>query len=58
MCIACELGLLLAMDALPHEPPPGFPRPPAPADAGRFDCDAPDAKPARQVRPSEDERAP
>jgi hypothetical protein len=42
MCIACELGLLLALDDLPDEPPPGFPRPPRPADAASaFACDAP-----------------
>jgi hypothetical protein len=58
MCIACELGLLMALDALPDEPPAGFPRPPEPNEAGRFDCDAPDAKPARQTQPSGGEQAP
>jgi len=38
MCIACELGLMLALDDFPAGPPPGFPRTPA---AG-FACDAPD----------------
>jgi hypothetical protein len=58
MCIACELGLLIAMDALPHEPPPGFPRPPAPAESADFACDAPEAEPARQAPSAEDERRP
>ena len=45
MCIACEMALLMALDELPDEPPPGFPRPRR--DEG-FACDAPDeAAPAR-----------
>jgi hypothetical protein len=60
MCIACELGLWIAMDALPDAPPPGFPGARAPQDdAARFACDAPeDAKPARDAQPPEGERAP
>jgi hypothetical protein len=58
MCIACELGLLIAMDALPHEPPPGFPRAPEPDAAAGFACEAPEAKPARQAPAAEDERRP
>ena len=27
MCIACEMAMLMALDDLPDEPPPGFPRP-------------------------------
>jgi len=42
MCIACELGFLIAMDELPDAPPPGFPRGPSRA-AGDFSCDAPEA---------------
>jgi hypothetical protein len=50
MCIACELGLLLALDDLPDDPPPGFPRPRKPQDtAAGFACDAP---------PGEDTAAP
>ena len=41
MCIACELGLWIAMDDLPAEPPPGFPRAKPADDAARFACDAP-----------------
>ena len=37
MCIACEMALLMALDELPDEPPPGFPRPHR--DEG-FACDA------------------
>ncbi len=59
MCIACELGLWMAMDDLPAEPPPGFPRAKPADDAVRFACDAPqDAPPAREAQPPEDERAP
>ena len=60
MCIACELGLWIAMDALPDGPPPGFPGARVPQDdATRFACDAPeDAKPPRDAQPPEDERAP
>jgi hypothetical protein len=58
MCIACELGLLIAMDALPHEPPPGFPRAPTPeADAG-FVCESPSPESAGTTQPSEDEPRP
>jgi hypothetical protein len=56
MCIACELGLMLAMDDLPDGPPPGFPRPP-PDEAARFACDAPLADEA-PPRPAKDEPAP
>ena len=58
MCIACELGLLLALDDLPDGPPPGFPgaRVPQP-EAARFACDAPPGElPAAPSR--KDERAP
>jgi hypothetical protein len=60
MCIACELGLWIAMDALPDGPPPGFPGArAAPNVDARFACDAPDgAKPARDTDPREDEPAP
>jgi hypothetical protein len=58
MCIACELGLLLALDDLPDEPPPGFPRPRKPAkDASGFACDAPEAAQGKPAAPK-DERAP
>jgi hypothetical protein len=54
MCIACELGFLIAMDALPDGPPPSFPR----GDEARFACDAPvTATPAQAAQP-EDEREP
>jgi hypothetical protein len=53
MCIACELGLMLAMGDLPDEPPPGFPRVKPTPDAARFDCDAPAPAPPQQA---EDER--
>jgi hypothetical protein len=58
MCIACELGLLLALDDLPDDPPPGFPRPRKPQDAAAgFACDAP---PGEDAAPTSrrDERAP
>jgi hypothetical protein len=56
MCIACELGFLIAMDALPDEPPPGFPRRPSRA-AGDFSCDAPaPVQPAPNAPPAGDER--
>jgi hypothetical protein len=58
MCIACELGLLIAMDALPDAPPPGFPRMPASADAAGFACDAPAREPTSDVQSPEDERRP
>ncbi len=60
MCIACELGLWIAMDAVPDGPPPGFPGARAPQDdAARFACDAPDgAKPVRDAGSREDEPAP
>ncbi len=55
MCIACELGFLIAMDELPDEPPPGFPRPPS-RDGAEFACDAPaDTQPLPTATP-EDER--
>lgn len=56
MCIACELGFLIAMDDLPDAPPPGYPRAPSQAGAD-FVCDAPaDAPSAPAVPPAEDER--
>jgi hypothetical protein len=57
MCIACELGFLIAMDELPDAPPPGFPRRPS-RDGADFACDAPpaDAQPAPATTPAEDER--
>jgi hypothetical protein len=58
MCIACELGLLMAMDDFPDGPPPGFPRAPADA-AARFACDAPaDETPKPATSPEADERKP
>lgn len=42
MCIACELGLMLALDEFPDGPPPGFPRTPAAGEAAGYACDAPD----------------
>jgi hypothetical protein len=58
MCMACELGLLLALDDFPDGPPPGFPR--APTDeAARFACDAPTVEPAKsEAPPKADERKP
>jgi hypothetical protein len=55
MCIACEMGLWIAMDDLPDVPPPGFPRARPQDDAARFACDVPqqDAAP-----PAEDEPKP
>jgi hypothetical protein len=54
MCIACEMALLMALDELPDEPPPGFPRPRR--DDG-FTCDAPEEiKP--QAQGPEGERKP
>jgi hypothetical protein len=50
MCIACELGLLIAIDALPDGPPPGFPGA-RPDDAARFACDAPETEPPRPAAP-------
>jgi hypothetical protein len=60
MCIACELGFWIAMDALPDGPPPGFPGArAAPDDAARFTCDTPDGtKPAPDAGSREDEPAP
>ena len=56
MCIACELGFLIAMDELPDAPPPGFPRAPSRGTAD-FACDAPaPAKPAPTTPPAEGER--
>lgn len=55
MCIACELGFLIAMDELPDAPPPGFPRAPA-GEAAGFACDAPEAAPPAPAPPAEDER--
>jgi hypothetical protein len=57
MCIACELGFLIAMDELPDTPPPGFPRGPSRTGA-EFACDAPpaDTQPAPAATPAEDER--
>ncbi len=54
MCIACELGLWIAMDVLPDEPPPGFPRAKPRSEDG-FACDAP---PESAPPPAEDERKP
>ena len=56
MCIACELGLMLAFDDLPDGPPPGFPRPHMMPvnDAANFACDAPAAD---QPEAPEDERS-
>ena len=54
MCIACEMALMMALDDLPDEPPPGFPRP---RPDENFACDAPqEAKPAPPT--PEDERKP
>ena len=55
MCIACEMAWMIALDDLPDEPPPGFPRPrpdetPLPAMRRRS------AKPAPPT--PEDERKP
>jgi hypothetical protein len=50
--------MLMALDALPNEPPPGFPRAPAQGAAERYACDAPDAESAQPVQPSEDEQSP
>jgi hypothetical protein len=58
MCIACELGLLIAMDALPDAPPSGFPRAPQPAEAAGFACEASQTSPVRQTPTTEDERRP
>jgi len=55
MCIACELGFLIAMDELPDAPPPGFPRAPA-GEAAGFACDAPEAVPPAPAPPAGDER--
>lgn len=52
MCIACELGLLIAMDDLPDAPPPGFPRAPSRGRA-EFVCDAPPG-----ADPQQDEQGP
>jgi hypothetical protein len=57
MCIACELGFWIAMDDLPSEPPPGFPRASAQNDAARFACDAPEDERPKDPAPK-DERAP
>jgi hypothetical protein len=55
MCIACELGFLIAMDELPDEPPPGFPRGPSRA-AAEFSCDAPaDGQPEPATPSAQDE---
>jgi hypothetical protein len=54
MCMACEMAWMMALDEMPDEPPPGFPRPRR--DEG-FACDAPaEAKPAPPA--SEGERKP
>jgi hypothetical protein len=60
MCIACELGLWIAMDALPDGPPPGFPGARATQDdVARFACDAPeDSQLTRDAQPPAGERAP
>jgi hypothetical protein len=56
MCIACEMALMMALDELSDEPPPGFPRLRRDEATG-FACDVPEeAKPAPQ--PPEDERKP
>jgi len=56
MCIACELGFLIAMDELPDAPPPGFPRRPTHGTAD-FACDAPAAaESAPTMAPAEGER--
>jgi hypothetical protein len=56
MCIACELGFLIAMNELPDAPPPGFPRPPSRGTAD-FACDAPAAaEPAPTTPAAEGER--
>ncbi len=55
MCIACEMGLWIAMDDLPAEPPPGFPRVKPADDAARFACDP---APAPAAPPVEGERKP
>ena len=52
MCIACEMGLWIAMDDLQAEPPPGFPRVKPVDDAARFACDTP---PEGAAPPAEDE---
>ena len=55
MCIACELGLMLALGDLPERPPPGFPRGKPAEDPARFACDAPSEKVAP---PAEDKPKP
>ena len=57
MCIACEMGFLIAMDELPDGPPPGYPGYRAPAaalpDDSGFICDAPEeTAPAAGPKPS------
>jgi hypothetical protein len=52
MCIACEMALLMALDEMPDEPPPGFPRPRRKED---FACDVPEE---RAPQTPEDERKP
>jgi hypothetical protein len=49
MCIACEMAWMMALDELPDEPPPGFPRP---RREERFACDAPE-QPAPPTREGE-----
>ncbi len=56
MCIACEMAWMMALDEVPDEPPPGFPRPRRDEPAS-FACDAPEeTKPA--AAKVEDERKP
>ena len=58
MCIACEMALLMALDDLPDEPPPGFPRPRGEQATG-FNCDGWDeAKRDTDASPPENERKP
>jgi hypothetical protein len=49
MCMACQMALLMALDDLPDEPPPGFPRLRRDEPAG-FACEAPEeAKPMPSI---------
>ena len=58
MCIACQLGFMIALADLPDQPPPGFPRPRGDHAYG-FDCDGWDeAKQDTDASPPKNERDP
>ncbi len=58
MCIACEMAMMMALDDLPDEPPPGFPRPRRTDAAADFACDAPEEETKPVPPQGEDERKP